>query len=427
MDGLFLRSKILVTLTLTLVLSLLLFSSLAHGQLSNFLEVAYINAGQGDSIWLHGSDGTDILIDGGPRSAGPTVVAYLQQEAIDDIEVVVLSHGDADRVGGLIDVLRSAIPVDAVLYNGQHSASLTYQQFLTETMKWGLTPTPAQVGQNPTWGPVNASVLNPQSVPTGEQNEESVVILAVYGDVLFLFPGDVGTDTEQAIVGLGTPVAADVLKVSHHGSRYSSGAPFLDAVRAELAVISVGADNPYGHPAQETLDRLTAAGARVLRTDRNGTVVVTTDGQTYQVQADFVVFLPLVAKAASSEPTPTPTSRPMGTTPIPYSDPGNIVITSIFYDGVQGPAEPDEYVEIRNDDTQSIQLSGWTLRDEANQVFTFPSHVMEPGQVCRVYTNAYYSESCSFSYGSSSAIWNNSGDCAYLQDSAGTLIDTYCY
>ena len=78
MDRLSPRSKILVTLTLTLVLSLLLFGSLAHGQLSDFLQAAFIDVGQGDSVWLHASDGTDILIDGGPRSAGPTVVAYLQ-------------------------------------------------------------------------------------------------------------------------------------------------------------------------------------------------------------------------------------------------------------------------------------------------------------------------------------------------------------
>jgi len=414
---------VLITVALILVLSLLLLSSLAHGQRSDFLQVAFIDVGQGDSIWLHGSDGTDILIDGGPRSAGPTVVAYLQQQGIDDIEVVILSHGDSDHVGGLIDVLRSAIPVDAVLYNGQHHTSLTYQQFLTETMKRGLTPTPAQVGQAPTWGLVNASVLNPQNPPTGEQNEDSVVILAVYGDVGFLFPGDISSDTEQTILGLGMPVAADVLKVAHHGSRYSSSTPFLDAVGAELAIISVGADNTYGHPAQETLDRLTAAGARVLRTDQNCTITVTTNGQTYNVGACFVAFLPLVAQAVPSEPTPT-----HGTTPIPPPDTtGNIVITSILYDGVQDPAEPDEYVEIRNDDTVAIRLSGWTLHDEANHVFTFPDQVMEPGQVCRVYTNENHSESCGFSYGSSSAIWNNSGDCAYLWDSAGTLIDMYCY
>jgi len=426
-----LTRKTLVVFASTLILSTLLLTSLAYGKLSNLLQVSYIDVGQGDSIWLHASDGTDILIDGGPRSAGPTVVAYLQEGGIDDIEVVVLSHGDADHVGGLIDVLRSAIPVEAVIYNGLHHTSLTYQQFLTETMKRGLTPTPAQVGQTHTWGPVNASVLNPQNPPTGEQNEDSVVILAVYGDVRFLFPGDIGSDTEQTILGLGTPVAADVLKVAHHGSRYSSSASFLDAVGAELAIISVGADNPYGHPAQETLDRLQAAGARVLRTDQNGTIVVTTDGQTYEVEADFVVFLPLVIRTVPT-PTNTPTSTPTPTgTPTPTNTPspgttGNVVITSIFYDGA-GSQEPDEHVDIRNDDTNSIQLSGWTLRDAANHVFTFPSYVMQPGQTCRVYTNEYHPEWCGFSYGSGSAIWNNSGDCAYLRDVMGESVDTYCY
>jgi competence protein ComEC len=426
-------NKVLAIIALVLGLSLLLFGSLAYGQLSDFLQVSYIDVGQGDSILLHASDDTDILIDGGPRSAGATVVAYLQDEGIDDIEVMILTHGDADHVGGLIDVLRSAIPVEAVIYNGQHHTSLTYQEFLTETQKRGLTPTPGQAGQNYTWGPVSASVLNPQTSPTGDQNEDSVVILAVYGDLSFLFTGDIGSDTEQTILETGTLRAlteADILKVPHHGSKYSSSASFLEAVGAELAVISVGADNPYGHPAQETLNRLKDAGARVLRTDQNGTIVVTTNGQTYEVRASFLVFLPMVAVPTPTNtamPTPTNTAIPTPTnTPSPGPT-GNVVITTVFYDGVQGSKEPDEFVEIRNDDTHSIQVSGWTLRDEGNHVFTFPEHVMQPGQVCRIYTNEYHPEWCGFNYGSGSAIWNNSGDCAYLRNSTGTPIDTYCY
>ena len=240
-------------------------------------------------------------------------------------------------------------------------------------------------------------------------------MLVTYGDADFLFTGDIGESAEQTILNSGTPVAAEVLKVAHHGSRYSSSADFLEAVGAEAAVISVG-DNPYGHPTDETLNRLRAAGARILRTDRRGTVVVTTDGQTYEVDSDFLVFLPLAARTAGSVPTETPP----GTT-------GNVVITDLFYDGVEGRQEPDEYVEIRNDDDRAIQLSGWTLRDEANHVFTFPSHVMQPGERCRVYTNEYHPEWCGFSYGSGSAIWNNGGDCAYLRGSSGGLIDTYCY
>ena len=141
-------------------------------------------------------------------------MAYLQDGSIDDIEVIVLSHGDADHVGGLIDVLRSAIPVGAVVYNGQHHTSVTYQTFLTEMQSRGLTPTPAHVGQAHTWRPVNASVVNPQTAPTGDQNEDSVVLLVTYDSVKLLFTGDIGSTTEQTILALGTPVAAEVLKVS---------------------------------------------------------------------------------------------------------------------------------------------------------------------------------------------------------------------
>lgn len=429
-------------LGLALTASLLLLTSLAHGQLTNTLQVSFIDVGQGDSIWLHGSDDTDILIDGGPRSAGPTVVAHLQDGGIDDIEVLVLSHGDADHVGGLIDVLQS-IPVESVVYNGQHHTSSTYATLRAEMETRSLTPTPAETGQTHTWGDVEASVLNPQTVPTGDHNEDSVVMLVTYGQTDFLFTGDIGDSTEQTILDSGSGVAAEVLKVAHHGSRYTSSTAFLEAVGPELAVISVGADNPYGHPAQETLDRLAAVGARVMRTDVNDTITLTTDGQTYEVLADFFVWLPLVARnyppTPTSTPTPTgtptptssptvpPTDTPMPTdTPVPGTT-GNVVITDIFYDGVVSSQEPDEYVEIRNDDNIAIQLQNWTLRDEANHVYIFPSHLMQPGQVCRVYTNEYHPSYCGFSYDSGSAIWNNSGDCADLRDSGGGTVDTYCY
>jgi competence protein ComEC len=408
------RKKITI-LILALTLSVLLLNSLAHSDLENVLEVSFIDVGQGDSIWLHASDDTDILIDGGRRSAGPTVVAHLQGEGIDDIDVMVLSHGDTDHVGGLIDVLRSAIPVESVIYNGQHNDTDTYATLQAEMGNRGLTPTPAQIGQTYTWGEVDASVLNPQETPVGDQNENSVVMMITYGETDFLFTGDIGESAEQTIVDSGTPVAAEVLKVAHHGSKYSSSADFLEAVGAEVAVISVG-DNPYGHPTDETLDRLRAAGARIFRTDRRGTIVVTTDGETYEIESDFLVFLPLAARMAGSVPTETPP----GTT-------GNVVITDLFYDGVKGRQEPDEYVEIRNDDDRAIQLSGWTLRDSQDHVFTFPDHVMEPDQVCRVYTNEVHPEWCGFSYGSGSAIWNNSGDCAELRDGYGDTVDSYCY
>lgn len=162
---------------------------------------------------------------------------------------------------------------------------------------------------------------------------------------------------------------------------------------------------------------------------------------------DVFIWLPVIQKAEptltptstptptntpENTPTPTNTAAPTNTpTPTPTNTPepqpsGDVNIIDIFYDGA-GSSEPDEYVQIRNDDSAPIQLQNWTLRDEANHEFIFPSFTIQPGQTCRVYTNENHPEWCGFNYGSGSAIWNNGGDCAYLRDSNDVLVDEYCY
>jgi competence protein ComEC len=260
------------------------------------LRVTFIDVGQGDSAWLETSTGTGILIDGGPVAAGPTVVAFLQNQGVEAIDVVVLSHGHADHIGGLVDVLQSAMPIGAVVYNGQPCSTTVCLDVWAETQSRGLTPTPAVAGQTYTWGALGVAVLNPQPTPRGDPNEDSVVLRLTYGGEHFLFPGDIGTSTEGTLLASGAPLGAAVLKVAHHGSAYSSGAPFLAAVDPDFAVISVGAGNPYGHPAPETLDRLRAAGACIFRTDLEGTLSVSTDGQTLSWQGHCLLFLPLVLR-----------------------------------------------------------------------------------------------------------------------------------
>jgi hypothetical protein len=103
-----------------------------------------------------------------------------------------------------------------------------------------------------------------------------------------------------------------------------------------------------------------------------------------------------------------------------------VTIVEIFYDGV-GSGEGDEYVVIRNDDTTSIQLENWTLSDTANHVFTFPTYLMQSGEVCRIYTNETHPEWCGFNYMNGTGIWNNGGDTATLQDSNSTVIDSCTY
>jgi len=254
-----------------------------------------MDVGQGDSAWLHAADSTDILIDSGPVSAGPTVLAYLQEESIDNVDVMVLTHAHADHVGGLIDVLQSTIPVEAVITNGQPHTSQLYQELITALQARALTPTPAVVGQEHTWGPLSATVPGIEGIPTGDQNDDSVVLRVSDSQVQSLFTGDISTSAEETILDSGLDVTAEISKDAHHGSRYGSSTTFPNAVGPEVAVISVG-DNSYGHPAEQTLTRLRESGARVLRTDLRGTVVVVSDGMTCRVLGDFHMFLPIVVR-----------------------------------------------------------------------------------------------------------------------------------
>ncbi len=338
---------------------------------------------------------------------------------------------NSDHIGGLIDVLEADdIPVEQVLYNGYPGTTDTWNNFVAAATAEGLTLVATNYSDVHFWGDITAYILNPlPGLSNPEQNDASVVVLIDHANIEIMLTGDIGDGVELQVASRGVPYwtgpdcCADVLKVGHHGSQYATSASFLATVQPDDAVISVG-DNSYGHPTTETLDRLAAAGVTVWRTDEQGTILTISDGIGYTI-TNLIneIFLPLIIKQATPTPTPTATIQPTNggpetptatNTPSLPDNTGDVVIIDIFVDGA-GSSEPDEYVEIRNDDTSSIQLQGWTLRDEANHVFTFPSFVMAPDQVCRVYTNENHPTWCSFNYGSGSAIWNNSGDCAYLR------------
>jgi beta-lactamase superfamily II metal-dependent hydrolase len=282
-----------------LVLFLLVFfyvaKSLAAPE-SNDLVVSFINVGQGDSILIRDPGGFDVLIDGGKSSAGPTVVAYLRQQSVDDIDVMLASHADSDHIGGLIDVLNATdIPVKAVLYNGYPGDTVTWGNFATAVANDGLTLTPVAFPFTNTWGTTSAHILNPVTgLVNPDQNAASVVVLLEYGLMRFLFTGDIDSTVEATIVARGTPIPAQILKVAHHGSEFSSSEAFLSAVKPEQAIISVGR-NSYGHPSSETIARLLAAGAQIWRTDYKGTILVRSDGLVYTIRGDLI-FLPVLIR-----------------------------------------------------------------------------------------------------------------------------------
>lgn len=124
--------------------------------------------------------------------------------------------------------------------------------------------------------------------------------------------------------------------------------------------------------------------------------------------------------------TPTPTRVVPTPTRTPLAS-GIVVITTIQFEGAKLRDEQNEFVEIRNSDTQPIQLGGWTLRNNRNRIYTFPNYIIQPGQYCRIYTNEYHPDTCGFSFFSLSPIWEDFSDCAFLMDNQGVLIDSFCY
>ena len=253
------------------------------------LAVYFLDVGQGDAQCIHTPAGQDILIDGGPPEAGPVLVEQLRAQGVTSLDLVVISHPHADHMGGLAAMLQ-AFPVSTVWDSGQPTTSRTFLRLLQELEKQrsarlelarpGMT---RELG-----GGVTLEALAPREPllqdTHSDPNNNSVVLRLTYGAVRFLFTGDVESDgVAQLLAGQRDRLAAKVLKVPHHGSRFTTPDEFLDAVRPEVAIVSSGRGNSYGHPHAEALARLRQHGVQIWRTDEQGTIRVSTDGSTYRV------------------------------------------------------------------------------------------------------------------------------------------------
>jgi len=250
---------------------------------SGSLQVHFIDVGQGDSILVVAPDGKTMLIDGGEADSG--ALQYLQKKGIKRLDVVVATHPHADHIGGLVQVLK-AVPVARVVTNGQSHTTRTYEDFLDAIAAAKAEYVEVKRGDTVALGSLTFTVLNPTPGMGDDMNNNSVVLRLAFGKVSFLFEGDAQTDAETSMsVSSFSPVQATILKVAHHGSRTSSSPAFLALVKPKVAIYSAGLGNSYGHPHPETIAALLAVGATIYGTDVNGTVIVTTDGITYKVEA----------------------------------------------------------------------------------------------------------------------------------------------
>ncbi|WP_422122017.1 MBL fold metallo-hydrolase [Planococcus sp. X10-3] len=243
------------------------------------LKVHYIDVGQGDATLLE-FDGHAILIDAGHWKS-TEAVDYLKRVGITDIDLAIGTHPDADHIGQLAQVI-GEFNVDEVWMPGNPSTSNTYLNVLQAIEASGTDYYEPKAGEVFDIGKLRIDVLYPEEL-TGAANEESISMKMTYDDMRFVFTGDAGVKEEGLMIDSGADLRAEILHLGHHGSNTSTSKAFLEAVAPEVAIYSAGADNSYGHPHAEVIASVENAGAEVYGTDVNGTIIVETDGSSFNV------------------------------------------------------------------------------------------------------------------------------------------------
>ncbi len=246
------------------------------------LQVCFIDVGNADSILIRQGE-ANALIDAGERGDGDDVLAYLNAQGVKKLDLVIATHPHADHIGGMADVI-DGIPVDKFVMSfmpeDETPTTATYLDMLEALDEKNVPVEEAVPGMTYTLGTAQLTVLAPLA-PSDEANNLSVVTRLTFGKRRFLFMGDAETDVEKLLLSSDASLSADVIKVGHHGSDTSSSQTFLARVNPAYAVIPCGKGNSYGHPHEETLTRLSKMGVGVYRSDVNGHIAFTTDGDDY--------------------------------------------------------------------------------------------------------------------------------------------------
>ncbi len=272
---------------------IVLFAAVAQAP-SPSLLVAVLNVGQGDAIYIRTPTGQDALFDGGPNDDVTRELAGVMPFWDRQLDLVVASHNHKDHIAGLVDVIER-FQVDEIWISGAIHTSQTFADFLSSVKAEQATGAKVQnpkVGQTKWLGDLSIRILFPLDDLIGQnppdQHDATLVARLDYGRVCLLLTGDLNQSHEQQILkNRGQDVQdCQILKLPHHGSKTALIDQFLVKVNPKLAIISVGQNNSFGHPAPSILSKLADRGIELYRTDQNGRVEIFSNSQTYWVKTE---------------------------------------------------------------------------------------------------------------------------------------------
>lgn len=258
-----------------------------HSKAQGVLTFAVLDIGQGDALYIESPTGVQVVIDAGPDSSVLTKLADVMPALDHSLDAAIETHPDADHIGGFADIL-SRYSVGAFIEPGIPKTTKTATALEKQIDQQKIPRYIARRGMIlDLGGGAYLRVLYPDHdvsrLGDAKANEGCIVVELIYGATSALLECDAPASVETRLLSISTSteLKSDILKVAHHGSKYSSTESFVTAVSPTVAVISVGAHNTYGHPTQQTLDTLTRHDAEILRTDKEGTIMFHSDGTSF--------------------------------------------------------------------------------------------------------------------------------------------------
>lgn len=267
---------------------------------SKKMKVHFLDVGQGDSIFIQAPNGKTMLIDAGTKEYGNTVVSYLKAQNVKKLDYIVATHPDADHIGGLNAVIQ-AFQVGEFINSGKSHTTVTYEKLLETVLSKNIRYKEPTVGETINLDSEVKTQVLAVDAKTSNTNDASIVLKLTYKNVSFLLMGDADTEVE-AQISKAYNVSATVLKAGHHGSSTSSSLSFLQKVKPEAIVLSYAKDNSYGHPHKEVMANIKTIGTKAYATAETGTIVATTNGQTYSINAKELI-VPTTTPTTPTKPT----------------------------------------------------------------------------------------------------------------------------